>query len=269
MNDNMNNSQYKDEYVGIKEKNNNKKTKLIIILVIVLILVILAALFIPSLLKKDSKKKEKALTKDSEIVKELFNNFREDKNGGRLYVFAENYYENDENDDYTMFYKMAVTYDSIPESEFKEIKCSEVEELNMENVSCYELYDCNENDCNKDENAVTRYIPEEVYEKHFKKLFGNTKSFYNRDLILDCYALHYDQNNKRYVEYKNICAESISIVKQEITNVKEDGDKLIIETKGNDEYEALKVDITYTFSKEKSSGNFIFVNRKSSNNIDS
>jgi len=245
------NTEYKDQYIEHREKNKNGKKKIIIIIISVLVILgIVAAIVIPNLIKKGNKKEE-VLTKESKVVKELFDTFKENDNN--LYSFAEEHQDNIE------LYKMAVTYLSIPNSKFKETKCSQVD------VDIEEDRTCNKyNGDVLEQDSTVRYISEEVFEKQYKKLFGKENNYTNHSIIEGCFALHYDNQNKNYVEFtKGDCSESITLKKQEITKVKQDGKKLIIETVGENENGSIKTKITYTFEKEKSTGNYIFISRES------
>lgn len=243
-------TEYKDQYISHKDPNQKNTKKIIIIVIAVLaVLGIVAAILMPTILKKE-KKKEEVLTKESKVVKELFDAFREDDS--RVYTNIEAL----DGDDFKLYYALM----NVKESDFEEGTKTK-EEYGYVVEAPFEVTDEYYQGMNYQN--IGRFFKEEKVEAIYKKMFGKDSKVTHKQLELDGkYYYYYDSNNKIYVIFERIlCCEVLEVSEQEIVDVKQNKDNLTIKTKGLDQDGNDKFKIDYKFKKEKSTGNWIFVDR--------
>lgn len=213
--------------------------------------------------------KVEELTKDSAVVKNLFEIFRED-NYSKSGVWNRKEYNDFET-------KMYIAFLSLTEKDFTTKKCGDLSSA----------YAFDKNDfifhCGLDFNEKAgKYYAEKNWEKFGKELANNTIKTISADKLRDTYEsifgkdstykdenlslnfdtlLYYDANNKIYARFNCQCGGSIGeMTPQVIDNITQNKTNLIIHTSFNySDGTVTKID--YTFEYEKETGNYIFVSR--------
>ena len=279
------------------EPNDDKPKKgggkILIVLIIIILLGICVAVVVPSLLNKEepdkketveeNKETPKELTKDSAIVKDLFEFVREDKNE----------YDSKIADDleYKEYYEYYFTLRSLKDDQFKMMNCSSLSEVYVskndtsgeymyavcgDNDNSFEMYNDNgefitgtfptqeqAKEMLKDFNTYT--ISASIFDTQHIKYFGKDvtekKSFENNPASL----WYYDSKNDVYALFSTGSGDFVGggYDNQEIDSIKVEGNKLSIITKATLTEEESKDIITYEFEKESDTGNYIFKNRES------
>lgn len=214
---------------------------------------------------KDDKEEElelEKLTKDSAVVKKLFEVFREDQ------TCTSNGLWDDFNDADAKKY---IAYNALDASSFVEVKCGNLDDsyndghycaMNDEAMKYYGVNETKYEDAIK--NETTSSVTEAVLEAKYKELFGKDSvmekgSFY----IGEGPIAYYDKVNKIYADFYCECGGDCAGIRQTLDSITQDGMSLVLYTTtvSNADENHKKV-ITYTFEYEKETGNYIFVSRK-------
>lgn len=222
--------------------------------------------------KEDEEKIEEMevekLTKDSPVVKNLFEIFRED-----------NYAKSDvwDNKEYTDFEKkMFIAYLSIDEKEFATKRCGDLGATYAFDKTGF-IFHCGLDFSEKagkyygDKNwemfgkelvnNTTMTISADKLRAIYETIFGNDSTYKDENLSLNFNTfLYYDVNSKVYARFNCQCGGEIGDMSQVIDDITQNGTKLTIHTTFTDYEGNTKID--YSFEYEKETGNYIFVSRK-------
>lgn len=260
-----------EEKVEKLEKSNNIMKGLLIVLgVAVLLSACFGIGFIvgEKLSEKEEQEQElEKLTKDSPVVKNLFEIFRED-----------NYAKSDvwDNTEYTDFEKkMFIAYLSIDENEFTTKKCGDLGATYAFDKTGF-IFHCGLDFSEKagkyygDKNwemfgkelvnNTTMTISADKLRAIYETIFGKDSTYKDENLSLNFNTfLYYDTNSKVYARFNCQCGGEIGDMSQVIDDITQDGTKLTIHTTFTDYEGNTKID--YNFEYEKETGNYIFVNR--------
>lgn len=199
------------------------------------------------------------LTKDSSVVKKLFEVFREDEN-----CFVSSLWNFDSGEAAKKF----IVYKNLDPSDIKDVKCGDLDD------SFVDMYYCAMNDeaskyYGSDEkkyelaikNETTKSFSEVAFEKKYKEIFGKDSVINHDDFTIgDGPIAHYDKTNKLYAEYYCQCGGICGSAPQTLDSISQKGASLVLNTTIDDG--TIKQSITYTFEYEKETGNYIFVSRK-------
>lgn len=210
--------------------------------------------------KEEEESELEKLTKDSAVVKKLFEVFREDEN-----CFVSSLWNFDSGEAAKKF----IAYQNIDSSDIKDVKCGDLDD------SFVDMYYCAMNDeaskyYGSDEkkyelaikNETTNSFSEVVFEKKYKEFFGKDSVINHDDFSIgDGPIAHYDKTNKLYAEYNCQCGGMCGSGPQTLDSITQKGMSLILNTTIDDDDKHF---ITYTFEYEKETGNYIFVSRKAS-----
>lgn len=273
----------KEEVIEVNDINSKDKTNTtlkVIIGILAFIIVIgcsFGAGYLGSELAKEEKEDEAAteeendekvnsepLTKDSEVVKKLFEIFREDNHEG----FSHYEYGNAMIDDINTSdaSKKYVAYKQLDESVFGKKLCSEFKSKESEGgASCvhWEL----------GEEVNIKTFPSSVLEAKYKEIFGEDAQFNNDDFSISfVQEAYYDKNFDLYAEYFYLDGDEQAPYKytQTIDSIDYTDKTLAIHTTfvadgydGEDDFgwEDYTYKITYNFKLEETTGNYIFVSR--------
>ena len=201
------------------------------------------------------------LTKDSVVVKKLFEVFREDKNCLVTSLWALDSEE---------AAKKFIAYKNIDSSDIKDVKCGDLDDsfdgmhycaMNDEAAKYYGIDEKKYELAIK--NETTKGFSEEVFEKKYKEFFGKDSILNHDDFTIgEGPIAHYDKNNKLYAEYSCQCGGMCGGSSQTLDSITQNGLSLILNTT-IDYYEDTtdKQSIIYTFEYEKETGNYIFESR--------
>lgn len=222
------------------------------------------------------------LTKESEVVKELFNVFREDT------FDSLNYDKSKMNTD--MNVRLRIAYTLLDESSFKEISCGDLKTAHYsmsddgftafhycgtgsyEDLSDKALQYWDDRDgVNFDKemvNAKTNGFAASELEKNYRKLFGQNANYENKTFGIFAWSTtiaYYDSKTDSYAIFTNVGGmEAVMEYDQTLESIEQVDNKLILNTKMNPNemsVEGKSYNITYTFEYEKETGNYIFVSR--------
>ena len=207
------------------------------------------------------------LTKDSAVVKKLFEIFRED-----------NYAKSDvwDNTEYTDFEKkMFIAYLSIDEKEFTTTKCGTLGATYAFDKTGF-IFHCGLNftekagiyygDNNWEKfgeelvNNTTTTIKADKLRTVYETIFGKNSTYKDENLSLNYNTLlYYDSNSKSYAEFDCQCGGEMGSISQVIDDITQNGVNLTIHTTVTNYESNTKID--YNFEYEKETGNYIFVSR--------
>ncbi|MBQ7105824.1 MAG: hypothetical protein IJN90_08210 [Bacilli bacterium] len=210
------------------------------------------------------------LTKDSKVVKELFEVFREDVEA-KQGLWNEKEYSDFEK-------KMYIAYLSIDDNNFTEKKCGNLDSTYAFDKTGF-IYHCG---FNFSDNA-SKYYADENWEKFGEELVENSVKTISADKLREVYEkiygkkdtyqdetfslvyntmLYYDASNKVYARFSCQCGRELGqITPQNLDDITQKDNTLILHTSFNYFDGVRKVD--YVFEYEKETGNYIFVSRES------
>lgn len=213
---------------------------------------------------EDSEDKEiqlEQLTKDSAVVKKLFETFRED-----VSCTYNDYWEENTESEAKKFF----AYKALDANKFSKVKCGSLDDSFIEGHYCamndesMKYYGINET---KYENAIknetTTSVSANELEKKYKELYGKDAVMTNGDFYISAGPIaHYDKVNNIYAEYGCECGGDCAGITQTLDSITQNGTSLVLNTStfANDD-KNVKTSITYTFEYEKETGNYIFVSR--------
>ena len=211
---------------------------------------------------KDDKEEElelEKLTKDSAVVKKLFEVFREDKN-----CLVQSLWSSDSAEAAKKF----IVYKNLDPSDIKDVKCGDLDDsfdgmhycaMNDESTKYYGSDEKKYEAAIK--NETTKSFSEVVFEKKYKEFFGKDSVINHDDFIIgEGPIAHYDKKNQLYAEYYCQCGGMCGSYPQTLDSISQKGAGLVLNT--TIEGGTFKQSITYTFEYEKETGNYIFVSRK-------
>lgn len=271
----MKNDDYlKGEMEELKKSNKKMKVLLYVLLIIIFMgLCYAIGYFVGSNLeaeevvdkdeeKDDAEKIElEKLDVNSEVVKKLFEIFREDTNCTKRYVLS--------NINTSMESKKYVAYLQLKSSDFSEMTCGSLDDSFVEGYYCAmneqssEYYGVNES---KYEEAIanesTRTFEANVLETKYREIFGIDSQYVNGDFrISEGPIAHYDKVHNIYAEFGCECGGECALEKHVLISIEQNGNDLTLYT----EYTSVENEISkinYNFTYEKETGNYIFVNRE-------
>lgn len=202
------------------------------------------------------------LTKDSKVVKELFEVFREDKNCLRAFWGS----------DFQKYIKKYIAYYALDETAFKDVKCGDLDDSYDDGLYCAMndasvKYYSEENEKGF-ENAIkdetTKGVEAATLQLKYKELFGINEEIEHADFSIGYGPIaHYDKVNNLYAEFHCQCGGECVPATHTLEKIEQDATKLILYTKYVSADEEEKDEsITYTFEYEKETGNYIFVSRE-------
>ena len=217
--------------------------------------------------KEDEEVKIEQLTKDSAVVKKLFEIFRED-NYSKIDVWNSNEYTDFEK-------KMFIAYLSIDENEFATTKCGSLGATYAFDKTGF-IFHCGLNftekagiyygDNNWEKfgeelvNNTTTTIKADKLRTIYETIFGKNSTYKDENLSLNYNTLlYYDSNSKSYAKFECQCGGEMGSVSQVIDDITQNGVNLTIHTTVTDYESNTKID--YNFEYEKETGNYIFVSR--------
>ena len=261
----------------VKEEKKSGVNKVLIIIIVILLLVIAVGFgyFLGSGNSNsadkesdkvvDENKEEKVeieqLTKDSAVVKNLFETFRED-----VSCTYNDYWEENTEPEAKKFF----AYKALAASSFSSVKCGTLDDSFIDGHYCamndeaMKYYGINET---KYENAIknetTTSVSVNELEKKYKELYGKDAVMTNEDFYISAGPIaHYDKVNNIYAEYGCECGGDCVGITQTLDSINQNGTSLVLNTTtvANDDIN-VKISITYTFEYEKETGNYIFVSR--------
>ena len=194
------------------------------------------------------------LTKDSAVVKKLFEIFREDKNCMMASVW-ESYEELDA--------KKYIAYAQLEENDFKNMVCNELDK------QTFDYYTCN---IDSDFSQNVKTFSADSLKNKYVEIFGSTGYVDGDFKIGEGPIAYYDNLNKVYAEFSCFCGGDCGIgFDHVLDSIEQNGTKLILNTRlvhDKKYYEDLEIDydlkdvsIVFTFEYEKETGNYIFVSR--------
>ena len=202
---------------------------------------------------------DESLTKDSQIVKDLFEIFREDSNDELMILRSEVNTNLDS--------KLYIAYTQIDASSFKERMCDSlsVKEYSEEGGG---TYFCG----SYDESKKTKVLDESILENKFREIFGKNAEYCNDSFNTYGYTelAYYDAVNKLYANFWSVGGyETPWEYSHFLESINQSGKFLSLNTKlvgkvvmDGTEYDNSVVYISYTFELEKETGNYIFVSRE-------
>lgn len=221
------------------------------------------------------------LTKDSDIVKYLFDVFREDTDDSL------NYAKDKMNTD--MGVRLRIAYTLFDDSDFEEIRCGDLstahysasdegftafhycgtvfyEELGDKAYQYW--YDGDGVNFDKEmKDEKTKGFAASELEKNYKKLFGQNAKYENKSFGLFAYSTtiaYYDSKTDNYAVFTNVGGMEVYMgYTQTLESIEQVESKLVLNTTmtaSDEEYESYN--ISYTFEYEKETGNYVFVNRE-------
>ena len=201
------------------------------------------------------------LTKDSAVVKKIFETFREDKNCLRAFWGS----------DSQKYIKKYIAYYALDETAFKDVKCGDLDDSYDDGLYCAMndasvKYYSEENEKGF-ENAIkdetTKGVDAATLQLKYKELFGINEEIEHVDFSIGYGPIaHYDKVNNLYAEFHCQCGGECVPATHTLERIEQDATKLILYTKyvRADEEEQAE-SITYTFEYVKETGNYIFVSR--------
>lgn len=233
--------------------------------------------------KNDEETNIPVLTKDSKVVTDLFNIFREDSDDSL------NYSKDKMNID--MGVRLRIAYTLLEESSFKEIKCGDLTTAHYsmseegftafhycgtgsyEDLSDKALQYWDDGDgANFDKemvNAKTKGFAASELEKNYRKLFGQNANYENKTFGIFAWSTtiaYYDSKTDNYALFTNVGGmEAVMEYDQTLESIEQVDTKLVLNTKMNPNEFSVDVEsysIIYTFEYEKETGNYVFVNRE-------
>lgn len=269
------------EKVNEEKKSSGNKVLVVIIVILLLIIAVGFGYFLGSgnsnsdekesdKVVDENKEKENSedkeiqleqLTKDSAVVKKLFEVFREDKA-----CTYNNYWDNYSESEAKKFF----AYKALDNSSFSKVKCGSLDDSFIDGNYCamnddsMKYYGINET---KYENAIknetTTSVSVAVLEAKYKELYGKDAVMTNEDFYINEGPIaHYDKVNNLYAEFGCECGGDCIGITQTLDSITQNGTSLVLNTTTvtNDDAN-VKSSIIYTFEYEKETGNYIFVSR--------
>lgn len=216
-------------------------------------------------LEKDENGSIEKLDINSDVVKKLFEVFREDKPLGFEYI------KSDINT--SLESKKYVAFQQLANSDFVEKSCDSLSIKEFWDDERQTRYECGQFDYEKSEiNYIsTSTFDANILETKYKEIFGLKAEYVNDDFQVGALDLaHYEQDKNLYAlftvvggietEYKYI---------HTLENIIQTGNILILDTKlvsdfildDDPSYDKVS-NIKYTFELEEETGNYIFVSRE-------
>jgi len=216
--------------------------------------------------EKPEEEKIEQLTKDSPVVKKLFETYKE--------VSSEGGYDIHRNYDLTKRdVKMSMAFSAL-EKEGKTIKrtCGSLSKpyvATMYFCDSYNLtYDKNGNiDYAKYGNAVNKSetitLKTNDLKNKYLELFGKNAQYTDGDFELTHYPggyAYFDKSNDLYAKFSTGGGSEVVDATHDLDSIEQNGSSLVLYTTLNSSGVGVKK-ITYTFEYEKETGNYIFVSR--------
>lgn len=208
---------------------------------------------------------EKELPKldiNSDVVKSLFEVFREDKDCASCTYWDE--YSDTQAKKY-------IAYKELDESDFNEVRCGDLDDSYIDGLYCAmndESMQYYGEDESRFENAIrnekTSSVSEDVLKAKYKEIFGQDAIMKNEDFSIGYGPiLHYDKEKKLYAKFSCECGGECAGVTQTLDNISQDGTKLFLSTTVVENIDReTEYSVVYTFEFEESTGNYIFVSRE-------
>ena len=205
------------------------------------------------------------LTKDSAVVKKLYDVFKEVEN---------DMYDPDEDYDLTKdnVKKSYALRQLMRENKVTQKTCGSLSEVYVNDAFCspYNLvYNVKTGEIDYAKSAelskndkVDTYSPSDLKVKYLE-LFGQDAKFIDGDFELSTYPCgyaYYDKNNNLYAHYSYGCGGVVMDATQTLDSIKQEGTSLVLYTTLKPNEQAAKK-IEYAFEYEKATGNYIFVSR--------